>query len=128
LRKKPWSTISDQSISDWGQAALAINPGKWKHGETEHFIIHFNRNGEMIARRCENFYTEIKEFFGNRKDRMENHKSQVFAFYESSDWNKFIAATGLHQFAGVTRGSEFFTCRLTKMDNSTRAAEFRRMK
>lgn len=97
-----------QEMSDWGRGALDIESKKWKHGETEHFIIHYFRNGEKVARRSEAMYAEIWEFFGHRADLMPGHKSQVFAFHEIDDWKKFRDLTGLEWIAGVTRGDEFF--------------------
>jgi hypothetical protein len=109
LDEKPWDQLSDRKVSDWGRTALDISAAKWKHGETEHFIIHFFRNGDMIARRSEKFYSEIREFFGNRNDLLGAGKSHIFAFYETADWLKFKAAVKLGQpVAGVTRGDEFF--------------------
>ena len=79
-------------MSDWGKAALAIAPGKWKHGETEHFIIHFTRNGEKVARLCEEHYNEVKEFFGIGRICCREKKSQVFAFFEPEDWRTVCGA------------------------------------
>ena len=44
--EKSWEQLSSKTVSGWGRAALDIQPQKWKHGETDHFIIHFFRNGE----------------------------------------------------------------------------------
>jgi hypothetical protein len=109
LEEKPWEKLSDTNVSPVAVKALAINPSKWKHGETEHFIIHYIRSGDMIARRSEKFYNDIREFFGNRKDRMAPQKSHIFAFYDEADWTKFKSAAGLSlMLAGVTIGREFF--------------------
>ncbi|MCX7915603.1 MAG: hypothetical protein N3A53_04790 [Verrucomicrobiae bacterium] len=106
--EKPFAQLSHRELSDWGRAALAIRPEKWRHGETQHFIIHFFRNGSAIARRCEESYVEIREFFGNPPDRLGARKSHVFAFHEAADWNQFKPVTGLSNVAGVTREHEFF--------------------
>lgn len=108
FKEVPFDKLSSTEMSDWGTAALALQPGKWKHAETEHFILHFFRNGEKIARRSEAFYTEIKEFFGNRPDRLQGRKSQVFAFQEPNDWRPFATKIGQPWAAGVTRQDEFF--------------------
>ena len=68
FQEKKFDELSSTAMSDWGRLALEIQRPKWKHGETEHFILHFFRNGEKTARRSELFYDEIKEFFGNRLD------------------------------------------------------------
>jgi hypothetical protein len=108
FKEVPVEKLSEKDVSDWGKAALDVQAAKWKHGETEHFVIHFFRNGDKIARRSELFYTEIKEFFGNRPDRLEKRKSQVFAFHDGRDWDKFRSHTTMEWATGVTRGNEFF--------------------
>lgn len=106
--EKPFAHLSQRDLSDWGKAALAIQPDKWRHGETQHFIIHFFRNGPAIARRCEEFYTEIRAFFRNPPDQLGERKSHVFAFHEAGDWANFAPLTGLAHVTGVTRDHEFF--------------------
>jgi hypothetical protein len=96
------------AAEDWGTMALAIQPAKWKQTETEHFVIHYFRNGDKIASRSEKFYGEIKEFFGKRPDLRPGQKSQVFAFHDLEDWKKFCEAIRLPWIGGVTRGDEFF--------------------
>ena len=100
--------LSNQDISDWGQAALKIDAGKWRHGETEHFIIHYFQRGQKIATRCETFYQEIRTFFGNRADQLGKQKSHIYAFHQETDWQQFAALTRMGDIAGVTRDHEFF--------------------
>lgn len=108
LTDKPFDKLSDQSLSDWGQAARRINAAKWQQGETPHFIIHYFKSGQRVATRCEEFYAEIREFFGNRPDLRAGKKSHVFAFHDAADWQRFVPVTGLRNIAGVTRDHEFF--------------------
>ena len=108
FKEKKLDDLSSTTMSDWGDLALGIQHPKWKHGETDHFIIHFFRNGERTARRCEMFYAEIKEFFGNRPDLMAGQKSQVFAFHDGPTWKQFTGKLQLDWAGGVTRGDEFF--------------------
>ena len=108
FKEKKLDDLSSTEMSDWGALALGIQRSKWKHGETEHFTIHFFRNGEKIARRSEVFYTEIKEFFGNRPDLLAGRKSQVFAFNDANDWKQFAGKIKKEWASGVTRGDEFF--------------------
>jgi hypothetical protein len=108
FREKTWAQLSSRDVSEWGRSALAIDAKKWKHGETEHFLIHYFRNGEKIARRSELFYAEIAAFFGNRPDRLAGRKSQVFAFHDDEDWKQFRLAIRLPWIGGVTRNDEFF--------------------
>ena len=108
FQEKKFDALSSTEMSDLGATALGIQRPKWKHGETEHFIIHFFHNGEKIARRSEVFYTEIKEFFGNRPDLFAGRKSQVFAFNDGNDWKRFTGKINQEWAGGVTRGDEFF--------------------
>ena len=48
FQQKTWDTLSDRDVSDWGQTALQIQPNHWKHGETDHFIIHYFLGGEPL--------------------------------------------------------------------------------
>ena len=108
FKEKKLDDLSSTEMSDWGELAVGIKHPKWQHGETEHFIIHFFRNGERIARRSELFYSEIKEFFGNRPDLLAGKKSQVFAFNDAADWKQFAGKIKEEWAGGVTRGDEFF--------------------
>jgi hypothetical protein len=108
FKEKTWDKLSSREESDWGSMALAMSPSKWQHGETDHFIIHYGRNGEKIGRRSEIFYAEIREFFGNRPDLLGTHKSQIFAFQDPGEWKQFAEKIKCPWAGGVTRGDEFF--------------------
>lgn len=108
FKEETLAQLTDKDVSDWGHLALRVKPRHWKHGETGHFIIHYFRSGESIARRSEMFYIEIKEFFGNRPDLLRGRKSHVFAFTDVSDWDEFRQAIGGMRIVGITRGNEFF--------------------
>jgi len=108
LQEKEFDQLSSRQISDWGRLALQINPDDWRHGETKHFVIHYQKRGQKVATRCESFYEQIRGFFGNRADLKGDEKSHVFAFHEFGDWRQFTAAVHLGGFAGLTRDDEFF--------------------
>ena len=108
FKEKKLDDLSSAEMSDWGDLAMGIQRPKWKHGETDHFVIHYFHNGEKIARRSELFYSEIKEFFGNRPDLLVGKKSQVFAFHDVLDWKQFAGRIKQEWAGGVTRGDEFF--------------------
>jgi hypothetical protein len=109
FHEKPWGQLSDKNISTNGRVALAINTPQWRHGETEHFILHYGRNGDKIALRAEEFYAEIREFFGNRPDLLAGRKSHIFAMHVPADWQKFLKTVSMSpSVAGFTRGNEFF--------------------
>jgi len=106
--EKPLDKLAERKMSDWGETALGVHT-RWRHGESAHFIIHFTRDGEKVASRCEGFYDDIWKFYGQRKDLLAGKKSHVFAFAERADWDGFKAKLKMgREFTGVTRGSEFF--------------------
>ena len=106
---KSWEQLSDTNISANGRTALAIYARQWRHGETEHFIFHYGRNGDKIARRAEEFYAEIREFFGGRPDLLAGRKSHIFAMHEPGDWQKFLKTAGMSpSIAGFAHNNEFF--------------------
>lgn len=106
--EQPFDQLSDRQLSEWGERALQINPEKWKHGETAHFVVHFSRRGSSVANHCETFYKRIREFFGNRPDRLPNRKSHVFAFHKPENWEQFVRLIDMEGIGGVTRDHEFF--------------------
>jgi hypothetical protein len=106
---KSWNQLSDTNVSATGRAALAIDASQWRHGETEHFILHYGWSGDKIARSAEEFYAEIREFFGNRPDLMADRKSHIYAMHIPGDWEKFLKTVGMPpSTGGFTHGNEFF--------------------
>ncbi|MEO0452764.1 MAG: hypothetical protein AAFY98_01335 [Verrucomicrobiota bacterium] len=107
----PWEELSNRDISkDWGKATLEkVHPEDWEHGETEHFIIHYTDDASKIARRAEDIYEEVFEFFDNPKDQFPEHKSHIYAIKEWNDWDQFRNEIAeLPWIGGVCRGHEFW--------------------
>jgi hypothetical protein len=109
FRERWWQQLSNTNISANGRAVLTIYSPQWRHGETEHFILHYGRNGDKIAQRAEEFYAEIREFFGNRPDLLAGRKSHIFAVHVPEHWQKFLKTAGMSpSIAGFTYDNEFF--------------------
>jgi hypothetical protein len=108
LEVRSLDKLAPEELSDWGRLALELSPAKWQHAETEHFWIHYRKRGETVARLCEKHYETIREFFGNRPDRLGGRKSRVFAFADAADWGAFAEKIGQPWVVGITRGNEFF--------------------
>lgn len=107
--EKTFAQLSDQRLSEAGRKALALDSENWKHAETPHFVVHFQRSGPRVAARCEDFYAETREFFGRRPDLRPATKSHVFAFSDGAVWAAFKSALRLHRrVAGITIDDEFF--------------------
>jgi len=64
---------------------------KWLHGQTPHFIIHYERKifAAKVARQAEFFYEFIGQDLKSATDRMTN-RSHIFIFREEKDWKYFI--------------------------------------
>ena len=55
LVEKKMEQLTSKTPSDDGQKALAIDPAKWKHAETDNFILHYRRatEAQKVAREVE---------------------------------------------------------------------------
>jgi len=107
---KPFDQLSHQEISDVGRAALGIDASKWKHAESDHFIIHYQLNDvkNRLIREAEYYYWKIQDDMKLNND-LTGHKSHIFVFQDDDGWRAFQGTTGLQNIAGVTMGHEFYS-------------------
>jgi hypothetical protein len=114
---KPFDQLSHREISKAGQTALRIDASKWKHAESEHFIIHYQLSDvkNRLIREAEYYYWKIQNDLKLTTDLVE-HKSHIFLFQDDDEWRGFQVATGLSNIAGVTMGHEFFSYYPKKKD------------
>ncbi len=91
LVEKKFEELSDKRISKDGQEALKINPEKWKHAETENFIIHFRRvtEAQKVAREVEYDLWYVANTLGATRDRYKK-KSHVYVFEDEEEWKKYL--------------------------------------
>ncbi|MEM9444738.1 MAG: LamG domain-containing protein [Verrucomicrobiota bacterium] len=109
--QKEWDELSNRDISEWGKTTLeGVHPDKWKHGETRHFIVHYVRDGDRIARRLEESYRQIKDFMGQPEDLKGQWKSHIYAIATWQEWELWISKffDSPMAIAGLCRGQEFF--------------------
>ena len=108
--EKKWDDLSDKEIGKDGEIALAIKPDKWKHAETENFVIHFRRFTEArkVAREVEyDLWFVAKALRANRDEY--TRKSHVFVFEDEAEWGQFIAKLDVPQwFQSFAHGDELF--------------------
>jgi len=92
LVEKKWGELSDQQIGNYGTIALAIKPDKWKHAETDNYILHFRRFTEArkVAREVEYDLWFVATSLGATPDQYAR-KSHVFIFEDQAEWNLFIS-------------------------------------
>jgi hypothetical protein len=108
-----WDNLSDKDISPEGRAALSMDPGKWKHAETEHFVYHYTneKEAETIYINSEVYYRWVKEIFGITKDKWTK-KNHVFIFSDNEKWSDFKSRTGNPgEFLAFTTGWELYIYR-----------------
>lgn len=74
--------------------ALLDNPKfKWKHLQTEHFILHHDQKmfAAKVARMGEQFYAAISDDLPNLRDRIAPARSHVFIVRDARDWQGIVA-------------------------------------
>ena len=94
LVAKKFEELSDHAPSGDGVKALAINAAKWKHAETDNFILHYRRVTEAskVAREVEYDLWFVATTLGATKDRY-SRKSHVYVFEDESEWKQFLAVS-----------------------------------
>ncbi|MDR0993941.1 MAG: hypothetical protein LBN38_05180 [Verrucomicrobiota bacterium] len=85
---------------------------KWKHLQTEHFIIHYDQKmfAAKVARFAESFYTAISADLPNWKDRVSPARSHIFIFnVHPREWRAFLDGQGAMEW-GVSfcRGNALY--------------------
>ncbi len=91
LIEKKFEELSNQKISADGKKALDINWDKWKHAETDNFILHYRRvtEAQKVAREVEYDLWYVAQTLGAGKDRYQK-KSHVYIFEDESEWKDFL--------------------------------------
>ena len=106
---KPFEELSHQHVTEWGEKALRIKKEKWKHVESDHFILHYQAQDvrDRVMKEAEFYYWKIKTDLKLANDLAE-HKSHIFIFEDQARWRQFQANIDLQQIGGVTIGHEFY--------------------
>lgn len=88
---KEVESFDARALTDRGQVALRMPDIKWRHAETDHFVIHYERKifALKVSRMAEFFYTFIGEELQVQQDRVDG-KSHIFIFREPDEWQAFI--------------------------------------
>lgn len=110
LVEKKFEELSNQDVSGYGTKALGIDPKKWKHAETENFVLHYRRvtEAKKVAREVEYDLWFIATTLNATKDRYQR-KSHVYVFEDEGQWKDFLALTEAPEWsASFARGDELF--------------------
>jgi hypothetical protein len=106
----PWEQLSNKEVGEDGAVALSIKPEKWKHAETDNFIIHFRRVTEAhkVVREIEYDLWFVARTLGATPAQYR-HKSHVFVFEDENEWQEFLSRTKAPAWSGsFARRDELF--------------------
>ncbi len=112
LVEKPLEALTNKEMSPDGVRALSIEPAKWRHAETENFILHYRRvtEAQKVAREVEYNLWHVATALGATKERYAR-KSHVFVFEDEEEWKKFkglLGNAGLAWAVSFAVGDELF--------------------
>lgn len=110
LVEKKWDALGDKEVSEEGRIALDIAPAKWKHAETDNFILHYRRvtEAQKVAREVEYDLWFVATTLGATKERYAR-KSHVYVFEDDDEWKEFLAKTKAPPWAAsFAKGDELF--------------------
>lgn len=95
LVEKKQEQLSVQEVDELGKLAFSIEPKKWKHAESENFVLHFRRATEArrVIREVEYTLWFVAQALGKTKADYAK-KSQIFIFSGTGDWQTFLSETG----------------------------------
>jgi len=108
---KKFEQLSDQTVSEDGRKALDLNPTKWRHAETDNFVLHFRRvtEAQKVVREVEYDLWYVATALGATRDRYSK-KSHIYIFEDEVEWKKFldVSDTPMKWSASFARGDELF--------------------
>ena len=110
LVEKKLDQLSNQDADPLAAKALAIEPSKWKHAETDHFIIHYRRatEAQKVVREIEFDLWFVARSLGAAKERYAK-KSHVYVFQDEAEWKDFLSQTSNPDwFSSFAHGDELF--------------------
>ena len=110
LVEKKWETLANTDVSEAGKIALGIAPEKWKHAETDNFILHYRRvtEAQKVAREVEYDLWFVATTLGATKDRY-TRKSHVYVFEDDDEWKEYLSKTEAPSWAAsFAKGDELF--------------------
>ncbi len=105
-----WTDADARALTRNAVDALDIPGIEWKHGETPHFVFHFEQRwmAERAAAEAETYYNLIKGDLKVTDDTWEV-KGHIFLFEAKEKWKSFIEKTGVDRWSGgVCMGNEIF--------------------
>ena len=86
--------MDKRGLLDYAKELLAEEGDKWRHAQTDHFVMHFFANegtnfAFKVAQQSEFFYGYISKELGGAKD-LRPARSHIFTFRNETRWKKFL--------------------------------------
>ncbi|MCG3149154.1 MAG: hypothetical protein PCFJNLEI_02613 [Verrucomicrobiae bacterium] len=110
FRTLEFDRLSNRNLSRHGALALKMPGVVWVHGESTHFIYHFEQGFlcPQFAMTAELFYRNIKADLGIGEDSQEG-KARIYVFLGTNSWNEFACSAKLEKWTGAFQnGNELF--------------------
>lgn len=110
VEETEWERLSNHLISERGRTALQMNPDRWRHAETDHFILHFRRLTEArpVAREIEYYLWYVASALEADPEDYAR-KSHVYIFEDEREWRRFLQMAGIPQWTvSFAIGDELF--------------------
>ncbi len=112
LEERKFEELSDKEIRGYGLKALEIDPKKWRHAETDHFVFHYRRvtEAQRVVREIEYALWYVARALHAEKGRYAK-KSHVYIFRGREEWAEFLSDVGAPDwFGSFAHGDELFLC------------------
>jgi len=111
MKEIPRYQVDMLHLTGFGQVALNLPKMNWKHAETEHFYIHYERKdfARKVARLAEFLYRYIAIDLELDKD-LFRFRSNIFVFRTANKWEDFIGrgVGGLEWSHSFVAGGDLF--------------------
>ncbi|HEX4665301.1 MAG TPA: hypothetical protein VH207_01775 [Chthoniobacterales bacterium] len=111
LPEVAFSSLSQFDSNPLAARALALHPGSWKHGETEHFVYHYVHSyvATPISVEAEFHFRVIAAELGHETMPAGTAKSHLYIFEKPEEWQTFQTAAQIEPWTGGihSRGSLF---------------------
>ena len=80
-----------RTLTRLGRIALDLPGMKWKHAQTEHFVLHYERStfARKVGRMGEFMYTYIGKDL-HVKEQQNEGRSHIFIFRNAKEWKQFL--------------------------------------
>lgn len=101
LPEIPFAQLSQPDRNPLGAKALTLDAATWKHGETEHFIYHYQRSYVVtpVAVEAEFYFRVVARELG-KPDLPWPQKAHIYIFEQAAAWEAFQTVGGLEPWTG----------------------------